>query len=100
MGSETPDRLGQALARLYLIMCLLFLAASLIHLLPEHRRQMVKLRLLRSSAQVTSRLARRTAAASMARELATGEQLYGLPYWLATTRDRLAGEYDRQRGAL
>jgi hypothetical protein len=32
----------------------------------------------------------------MGRELATGEQLYGLPYLLARWADRLAAAYDRE----
>ena len=42
-------------------------------------------------------LARLTAEASMAHELATGEQRYELPYALSAGRDRLAAAYNRAR---
>ena len=95
---EAPDPLARLLARLYLILCIAFLAATVIHLIPEHRRQMARLRLLRLCGRATSRLARRTAATSMAYELATGEQIYDLPYLLALWRLALDRAYDRARG--
>ena len=95
---EGPDRLSRALGRLYLILCIAFLAATVIHLVPEHRRQMAKLRLLRSCGLVMSRLARRTAETSMAYELATGEQFYDLPYLLAVWRLAVDRAYERARG--
>jgi len=94
------DRLARVLARCYLALCILALAALLIHSIPEHRRQMVRLWQLRSSARVMRGLGRRAGVASMGRELATGDQLYSLPYWLARQADRLAAAYDRERGAV
>ena len=94
---DGPDRLSRALGRLYLILCIAFLAATVIHLIPEHRRQMARLRLLRLCGQATSRLARRTAATSMAYELATGEQIYDLPYLLSLWRLALDRAYERAR---
>jgi hypothetical protein len=92
---DNSDRIGRLLGRLYLTLCIVFLAATLIHSLPDHQRQAAKLRLLRLCALATTRLARRTGAASMGRELATGEQLYHVPYRLSVLRDRLAAAYDR-----
>ena len=94
------DRIARLLARLYLALCILALAAMLIRSIPEHQRQTVRLWQLRLSARVMRGLGRRAGVASMGRELATGEQLYGLPYWLACQADRLAAAYDRERGAV
>jgi hypothetical protein len=94
---EGPDRVARALARLYLILCVVFLAAMVIHLIPEHRRQMARLRLLRLCGLVTSQLARRTGVASMGRELATGEQAYGLPYRLSLWRLAFDRAYEQSR---
>jgi hypothetical protein len=91
-----PDPAARTLARIYLALCILALAAMLIHSIPAHHRQRMALRLLRSSRLATSRLARRAGVASMGRELATGEQLYGLPYLLARWAERLAAAYNRQ----
>jgi len=91
-----PDPAARTLARIYLALCILALAVMLIHSIPAHHRQRMALRLLRSSRLVTSRLARRAGVASMGRELATGEQLYGLPYLLARWAERLAAAYNRQ----
>jgi hypothetical protein len=96
---EGPDPVARLLARLYLILCVVFLAAMVIHLIPEHRRQMARLRLLRLCGLVTSRLARHTGVASMGRELATGERSYGLPYRLSLWRLAFERAYDQSRNA-
>lgn len=93
---QEGDRLGRILARVYLALCILALCAMLIHSIPDHRRQAARLRLLRLSARVTSGLARRTGVASMDRELATGEQLYGVPYRLALAALRIGDAYRRE----
>lgn len=95
-----PGRLNRTLARVYLALCILALAAMLTRSIPEHRRQMMRLWLLRWSHRATLRLARHTGAASMGRELSTGDQLYSLPYWLACQAERIAVAYDRERGAV
>jgi hypothetical protein len=97
---DDHDRLARILARIYLALCILALAAMLIRSIPEHRMQTVRLWQLRSSARAMRALGRRAGVASMGRELATGEQLYGLPYWLARQADRLGAAYDRERGAV
>lgn len=96
MHEETPGRIDRLLGRLYLILCLALLLITLIHLLPPDRRQTARLRLLRLCGRVTSRLALRTGAASMDRELATGHQDYAVPYWLSTARDAINDAYRRQ----
>ena len=95
---DDQDRLGRALSRMYLALCIGALVASLIHLAPEHQRRMAKLRMLRWCVQVTNRLARHTGAASMAAELRTGDQEYELPYLLSCTRDALGRAYQRAAG--
>lgn len=97
-SGEPPPR--SLLARVYLLLCAAYLIWAMWHLIPEHRRQIMRLRLLRSSAQGMSRLARLTGAASMGRELATGEQLYGVPYRLSLARLAAERAYDRARGAV
>lgn len=82
----------------YLALCLAYLAGAGWTMLPDHRKTEWRLRLLRSCTLVTSRLARRTGDASMGRELATGEQLYGLPYRLSLARLALEHAYERARG--
>jgi hypothetical protein len=65
--------------------------------MPQHRRTETRLRLLRWSAQVTTVLARRTGAASIAREAVTGERRYEVPYRLSVARLALEQAYDRGR---
>lgn len=94
-----PDSdLARRLRTAYLALALVYLAAVMwTVLVPPHRRTELRLRLYRSSGRVMSRLARRTGAASMGHELATGQQEYGLPYRLSLARDALARAYDRTR---
>jgi hypothetical protein len=93
------DQLQRRLKVAYLVLCLAYMAWALwAVMVPEHRRTECRLRLLRSSSLVTSRLARRAGAASMGRELATGEQVYGVPYRLSVCRLALERAYDRARG--
>ena len=80
---------------LYLTLCLGYLAWGLWLMVPEHRRVSLRLRLLRSSARVTNRIARHAGAASMGRELATGEQRYEVPLRLSLWRARLERAYGR-----
>lgn len=95
---DTDSTLARRLRIAYLALSLTYLAAVMwTVLVPQHKRTEWKLRLLRSSTQVTSRLARRTGAASMAHELQTGRQEYGLPYRLSLARDAAAQAYQRAR---
>lgn len=94
--SEPPDRLTLLLGRVYLLLCIAFLVLLVIHSVPEHQRQAVRLRLLRWSHLATSRIARRAGAGSMRRELATGEQLYAVPFRLSLLRDRIGEAYERE----
>jgi hypothetical protein len=67
-------------------------------MIPEHRRQLLKMGLAKRAERVMEGAARRAGAASMGAELATGEQNYVLPYGLALARERLAALYERLRG--
>jgi hypothetical protein len=99
--SPPTDRLSRALARAYLVLCLTYMVwAVWTMVLPEHKRTAMKLGLLRWSALVMNRLARRTGAASIRQEALTGHSDYRLTYRLSLTRDQLMTAYDRSRGAL
>lgn len=99
--SPPADRLSQALARAYLVLCLTYMVwAVWTMVLPEHKRQTLRLALLRWSAQVTNRLARRTGAASIRQEALTGHSDYRLTYRLSIARDQLMAAYDRTRGVV
>jgi hypothetical protein len=100
-NDSTPDRFGRTLARAYLALCLVYMMwAVWTMVLPEHKRTTLKLALLRSSAQATNRLARRTGAACLAQEAQTGRSDYAVPYRLSLARDWLMAAYDRSRAVL
>ena len=67
-------------------------------MIPEHRRQLGIMRLIMGAQTMTAGLARRTGAASMRAELATGQSSYWAPYALSLARDGLGRAYDRARG--
>ena len=92
-----PGQLNHRLRTVYLILCIGYLAWMAAMMLPEHRRQAIRLKLLWSCAQVTSRLARHTGRVSMRLELETGEQVYGMPLLLSLCRERAIHAYDRGR---
>jgi hypothetical protein len=66
--------------------------------IPEHRRQLLRMSLLSRLHKWTAAAARRTAAVSMAAELASGQENYTVPYGLSLLRDRFTAAYDRARG--
>jgi hypothetical protein len=95
------DDQDQLLIRVKLIEAMIGLGLSLYLLwimVPEHRRQLLRMGLIARAERVTGSAARRAAALSMGAELATGEQNYGLPYLLSLAREQLAAAYDRARG--
>lgn len=99
--SPPTDRLSRALARAYLVLCLTYMVwAVWTMVLPEYRRQMMKLGLLRWCAQGMNRLARRTGAASIRQEALTGHSDYRITYRLSIARDQLMAAYNRSRAAL
>ena len=67
-------------------------------MVPQHRRLEWRMRMLAGLRRSTDWAARRTAAASMGAELASGHENYALPYGLSLARDRLTVLYDRARG--
>jgi hypothetical protein len=67
-------------------------------MIPEHRRQEWRMRMLLEARTWAGKAASRTGAASMRAELATGHQEYTIPYALSLTREHLAAMYDRARG--
>lgn len=66
-------------------------------MVPEHRKTLMRMSLLRSCHRVTSELGRRTGVRSMGRELRTGEQDYSAPYAWAMRGERLLEAYDQAR---
>lgn len=96
------DAQERAAARIKLIEALLALGISawmLWTMVPEHRRQLLKMGLAQKAERITGSAARRAGAASMGAELATGQQNYTLPYGLSLVRDKLTAAYHRLRGA-
>jgi hypothetical protein len=67
-------------------------------MIPAHRRQLWRMKMLARLRQWTDTAARRTGAASMQAELDSGQQNYALPYGLSLARDQLTVAYDRARG--
>jgi hypothetical protein len=98
MDGQDRDQVARLLSRVYLILCIAYMAWAVWHLMvPDHKKTEWRLRLLRSSALVMSRLARRTGAASLHREAVTGQQAYDVPYRLSLARVALERAYDRAR---
>jgi hypothetical protein len=93
-------QLRRLLGLLYLTLCVVYLMWGLWETLPEHKRTALCIRLLRSLHQVTSLLARRAGAASLAREAATGSEQYQVPLWLSQRRDDIQRTMDGIRGPL
>lgn len=95
---DGDSELARRLRLAYLVLCLAYMGWAVWALMvPPHRRTELRLRVLLWSALVTSRLAHRTGAASMETELATGAQLYGVPYHLSLVRVAIERAYDRAR---
>ena len=92
MSDKEQAELIQALLGIGLSLWMLWI------MVPQHRRQLARMRLLESLRRSTAWAARRAGAASMRAELATQQQNYALPYSLSLLRDRLAAAYDRTRG--
>ena len=67
-------------------------------MIPQHRRQLWRMKALDSLRRWTGWAARRTGAASMRAELTSGQENYWLPFALSSLRDRLAAAYDHTRG--
>lgn len=88
-------------ARLKLLEVLMGLALTfwcLWTMIPEHRRQLMKMRLIAQAERVAQNAARRAGALSMGAELATGQQNYSMAYGLSLLREQLAIMYDQARG--
>ena len=92
MSDKEQAELIQALLGIGLSLWMLW------QMIPQHRRQLARMRLLLSLQRSMGWAARRAGAASMRAELATQQQNYVLPYSLSLARDRLAAAYDRTRG--
>lgn len=73
------------------------LIVTWVQLLPEHRKQEIRMRAARTVQQLLSRFARRAGEAGMREELQTGRQNYGLPLVLSLARDRAGKWYEGVR---
>ena len=85
--------------RLRMLLNLAYLGAAAWLMMPEHQRQLLVMRVTMTARAAATALARRAGVASMANELATGRQVYTLPYLLSRARDRLGRAYEAARGA-
>lgn len=88
-------------ARLKLIEVLMGLALTfwcLWTMVPEHRRQLLKMSVVLRAERAAGRAARRAGALSMGAELVTGQQNYSLAYGLSLLREQLVIMYDQARG--
>jgi hypothetical protein len=92
------ERLAQRLKLAEAAIALGMTAWCLWSMIPAHRRQLWRMRMLAVAHGWTDSAARRTGAASMGVELACGREDYVVPYVLSVGRDRLAAWYDRTRG--
>jgi hypothetical protein len=62
-------------------------------MVPEHRRQELKMRLLTIAQQMSQASARRIGEVSMGIELATGEQAYQVPLFLSRCSEAIGRAY-------
>jgi hypothetical protein len=92
------ERLAQRLKLIEAAIALGMTAWCLWSMIPQHRRQLWRMRVLAVAHGWTDSAARRTGAASMGVELVTGQENYVLPYGLALAREQLTVMYDRTRG--
>jgi hypothetical protein len=67
-------------------------------MIPDHHRQLLRMRIIAAARAAAAGLARRAGVASMRAELDTGRQLYTLPYLLSRARVRLDRAYNHARG--
>lgn len=94
-----PER-DPVTARLRLIEAVLSMALALWCLwsmIPEHRRQLLRMAMVARAQRAAGSAARRAGAASMGAELVTGQQNYTLAYALSLARDDLSRIYERVR---
>jgi hypothetical protein len=87
--TQTLNLLGAILGLIYLLWAMWTL------MVPETARREWKMRTALSCARGMSRLGRRAAAASLAREVTTGQARYEVPYYLMMGSDRLMAAYYR-----
>lgn len=92
------ERLAAVLQAIEAVLGLALSLWCLWTMIPEHRRQLARMRLIMGAQTMTADFARRTGAASMRAELATGQSSYWAPYALSLTRDWLGEAYERARG--
>ena len=92
------ERLAQRLKLIEATFALAMTGWCLWTMIPQHRRQLWRMRLLAKCQRSTDWAARRAGAGSMRAELASGQENYTLPYGLSLAREQLTAAYDRARG--
>lgn len=103
MSDEEPQ--DQAETRARTMVLLMSAAAELAYmaiviwmqLLPEHRKQEIRMRAAALLRNLLERSARRAGAAGIRAEAETGQQNYALPYALSLARDMASHAYERAR---
>ena len=66
-------------------------------LLPEHRKQEIRMRAAARLRDLLDRFAHRAGAAGIRQEAETGQENYALPYMLSVARDIAGHAYERAR---
>lgn len=94
---DQESRPGSGAVWAYLALSLAAEAWWIWTMIPDHQRTALRMRITSWFARATSGLARRTAAASMTRELATGHEHYHVPYLLARAAAAAQHAYEQQR---
>lgn len=101
-GPGTTARATELMNLVYLAACLAGVLYTLWLTLPLEQRTQANIALRRKLSHLMSATARRTAAASMRREIQTGGKVqdYDLSYWLAVQADRQQAKINLIRQGL
>lgn len=98
--SQRDGQHDRTLATLYLLASVGLTLWQVWEMLPSHQQTAIRMRLLRSFAQVMTAICRRAGEASLANEARTGRQEYSVPYRAGLAALALERAYDRARGAI
>jgi hypothetical protein len=95
---ETSDRARTVMILLSALAELAYMAIVVwMQLLPEHRKQEIRMRAAATARDLLGRFAHRAGAAGIRAEAETGRQNYALPLVLSVLRDRAGDVYERAR---
>lgn len=96
---QETARLAKREAQVKLAIVLTQLAVLAWYLIPQHRRQLLLMRLAAASGESLGRAARGLGRVSMGTELRTGRREYTLPLAASMARDRMAAAYEKLRSS-